>query len=443
MQGAARVLIVGDQTTEGLQKTLHTFGFETYSGSIHESAAEVSGQRRPDIVILNMESDEARTNPRAFLALARTLKESALSSRMRVLMVGGDGNLPLEGIEADIDDLLLGPIKIHQVCHRVQSLVRLNTMHEELVRRLNTSAKYGVDAPPPVLPPRKLENANILFMGNAEGYSSIENALYKRATLIGALTFSTAADYINRMDFDTILIDVGSQPEQYLEFTRDLRRNSKFFNLPVLMLFDEGSIGDPSIAYEAGVTDVIEKPLCQDELQIRIVSLIREERFRRSLRQIYHEAKHFATNDALTGLYSRGFLFEHLSNLIADAKRTSQTFAVGAFEIRNMQQINEIIGYASGDRLIRQVGEVIGMIVRGEDLAIRYAGHKFMVVLPDTPASQGTLALKRVSGVIHHTEFAIQGHNHPVTVVLNTGLTGYKQDDTPESIIDRVWRTAT
>ncbi len=444
MQGAARVLLVGEGAgkKEELVSALHTSGFETYAGNITESAAEVTGERRPDVVILNMESTEAKENPEAFIHLARRLKESALSSRMRVLMVGGSHEMSLEGVDKDIDDLLLGPIKTVQICHRVQSLIRLNTMHEELVRRLNTSAKYGVDAPPPVLPPTQLDNANILFMGNAQGYGIIENALYKKATLISALTFTTAMDYLNRSEFDTILIDVGDQPAQYLDFTRDLRRNSRFYNLPVLMLTDPGCLVDPTIAYEAGVTDFMEKPVSQDELQVRTTALVKEQRFRTSLRQIYRESRHFATNDSLTGLYSRGFLLEHLANVLEDAKRTSQTFAIAAIEITNMREINEILGYASGDRLIRQVGELVGLLVRGEDLASRFSGHGFMVILPDTKADDAAQAIRRITGVVHHTEFAIQGHHHPISVSLDTGIIGYKKGETAENIIDRAWTEA-
>lgn len=444
MASAARVLIIGEQekSQDSLSTALHTKGFETHVGSISESASEVAGSRRPDIVVLNMNSQEAKANPKAFLTLARSLKQTALSSRMRVLMVGGTHEIILEGAENDLDDLLLGPIKSQQVCHRINSLIRLNTMHEELVRRLNTSAKYGVDAPTPTFQPQQDDNANVLFMGDAQGFAPIESVLYKHTTLIGALTFNTAIDYLNREEFDTILIDAGSEPDQYLEFARDLRRNSYFFNLPILMLVDKKVMPDPTKAYELGVTDVIEKPVSQHELYLRAMSLIREQRFRNSLREIYKEAKHFATNDALTGLYSRGFMLEHLSNIIQDVQKTSQTFSVAAIQVKNMQQINEILGYASGDRLIRQIGELIGLLVRGEDLACRYSGQRFIVILPDTPASMAMNALKRISGVVHCTEFAIQGHHHPVSVALNTGITGYVEDDTPESVIERVWRTA-
>ncbi|MEM7621063.1 MAG: diguanylate cyclase [Pseudomonadota bacterium] len=443
MSSAARILIIGEQKDKenDLSTALHTKGFETYTGSITESAAEVSGKRRPDIVVLNMDSDEAQSNPKAFLALARTLKHSSLSSRMRVLMVGTNATDNLEGVEKNLDDLLLGPIKTLQVCHRINSLIRLNTMHEELVRRLNTSAKYGVDAPPPILVPQTIDDAKILFMGDAKGYASIENALYKTTTLIGALTFNTAIDYLNRSSFDTILIDAGDKPENYMEFARDIRRNSQFFNLPILMLVNKDVLEDPTTAYDNGITDIIEKPVSQQELKLRAMSLIREHRFRTSLRQIYKTSKHFATNDALTGLYTRGFMYEHLSDMIQDIQKSSQTFSLAAIRIKNMKQINEVLGYASGDRLIRQIGELISLLVRGEDLACRYSSRRFVIILPDTSAKMTTNALKRIIGVVHHTEFAIQGYNHPVSVALDTGITGYQDGDTPDSIIERTWRT--
>ncbi|MGI9387616.1 MAG: diguanylate cyclase, partial [Methyloligellaceae bacterium] len=387
MTSAARVLIVGDSKTaqDDIAGALHQKGFESYTGDITQSAAELTGRRRPDIVILNMDSSEAQNNPRAFLALAQTLKESALASRMRIMLVGGERELSLNGEASAIDDLLLGPVQSTQICHRIKSLVRLNTMHEELVRRLNTSAKYGVDAPEPVAPPRQIDNAKVLFLGDAASFGLAENAIAKKATLVGALTFTTAMDYLAREQFDMILMDVGGNPESGLTFVEELRRNSRMFNMPVLMLAEDRAIDSPKQAYESGVTDILLKPVAATELQMRAYTLIREQRFRGTLRHVYTAAKHFATNDSLTGLYNRGFLLEHLAQIIADTERTSQTFSLATFSIKNIEEINALMGYAGGDRVIRQIGEVIGYLVRGEDLATRYAGHKFVIVLPDTP----------------------------------------------------------
>lgn len=444
MTGAARVLIVGDSKTaqDDIAGALHEKGFESYTGDITQSAAELTGRRRPDIVVLNMESSEAQHNPRAFLALAQTLKDSTLASRMRIMLVGGDRELSLNGEASAIDDLLLGPVQSAQICHRIKSLVRLNTMHEELIRRLNTSAKYGVDAPEPVTPPGNIENAKVLFLGDAASFGLAENAISKKATVVGALTFTTAMDYLARDRFDMILLDAGGNPSACLGFVEELRRNSRMFNMPVLMIAEDGALDSLKQAYESGVTDILIKPVAPPELEMRTFTLIRELRFRDSLRHVYAAAKHFATNDALTGLYNRGFLLEHLAQIIADTDRTSQTFSLASFSIKNIEEINALMGYAGGDRVIRQIGEVIGYLVRGEDLATRYSGHKFVIVLPDTPPEAATNAVNRIANVIRFTEFAIDGHYAPVEVSLNTGIAGYEFGDTPARLIERTWAAA-
>lgn len=441
MQGPARVLIVGreDGTDKEIAQALRANGFESSIGDISQSAIELSGQRRPDVVILNMQSAEALEKPQAFLALAKTLKSSMLSSHLRIMMAGATSDLKLDDIVCHIDDLLIGEINPEQLCHRLRSLVRLNTMHEELIRRQETSARYGQDAPPQITPPSEIANATVLVVGEAQDFGAIERALAKQATLVGALTTTTAHDYLGREAFDAVVITAGGDITLYLDFVREIRGNSRQYNLPVVLLADKDTLQENKDVYESGITDTIAKPYSLDELRIRIDTLVRESRFRDSLRHIYAQAKHFATSDALTGLYNRGFLLEHLSSVIDDSSRTSQSFSIAGLAIANMREINSMLGYAGGDRVIRQVGETIGLLIRGEDLAARYSGSKFAVLLPDTQAELAAHALLRINGVVGHTEFSVEGHHHPISVSLSTRIVGYEAGDTPDSLIERSW----
>lgn len=439
MQGPARVLIVGNDSgnSKKLASSLNENGFECTIGDIAQSAAELCGQRRPDIVLLNMQSKAAVEAPETFLALAKTLKASALSSRMRILLVGVDKKLELKDAIADIDDMLVGPVNPKQVVHRVRSLVRLNTMHEELVRRLNTSAKYGFDAPAAVAPPRNVDNATVLVLGDPTQFAMIEHSLSKQATLVGALSEATALEYLSRRNFDSVLINSSGPIDPYVPFVKDVRGQSRLFNLPLLVLAPKADLAECEDIYETGITDALAKPYSCDELRVRVNILVRESRFRDSLKQIYQEAKHLATSDALTGLYSRGFLLEHLATMANDADRTSQSFSVASMSIANIGEINAELGHAGGDRIIRQVGEVIGMLIRGEDLAARYSGSKFMIALPDTPVDRAQCAIQRITGVIAHTEFAVEDHYAPVKVELDTTLAGFEHGDTAESLVAR------
>lgn len=441
MQGPARVLIVGreDGSEKNLINALRGCGFESAIGDLAQAARELSGHRLPDIVILNMRSPEARENPRAFLALAETLKQSTLSSRMRVMLIAEQSDLALEGAAKHIDDLLIGDMNTAQVCNRIRSLIRLNTMHEELVRRLGTSAKYGLDAPPPITPPGNIDDATILVVGDAADFATIENTLATSATLIGALTLATALDYLTRRSFDAVVVNADEDAEPYLEFVRDLRRNSRFYNMPVVLLAEPAALEEADGLYEAGVTDAIAKPFSDREIRMRVDTLVRETRFRDSLKGIYNDAKHFATCDSLTGLYNRGFLLEHLAAVINDTVRTSQSVSLAGISIANMPQLNSMLGYAGGDRVIRQVGELVALLIRGEDLACRYSGTKFAILLPDTSVDNAVRALGRISGVIANTEFAVEEHFHPISVALNTGIASYQDGDNPENLIARSW----
>jgi len=439
MQGLARILIVGKDADNDkkLAETLKKGDFECSIGDISQSAAELCGSRRPDVVILNMQSAPARKDPETFLALAKTLKSSTLSIHMRIMLVGTDSKLELNTSAADIDDLLIGPVNPAQICHRLSSLVRLNTMHEELVRRMNTSAKYGIDAPPAIIQPGNIDNATVMVLGDPTQFAMIELSLAKQATLVGAMSNETALDYLARRDFDAVIINAVSDIEPYVSFVNDVRRKSRLFNLPILMLAGRDELANYDQIYNSGITDVIAKPYSSEELKLRVNLLVRESRFRDSLKEIYQKAKHLATSDSLTGLYSRGFLLEHVSAMVTDANRTSQGFSLAELSIGNIQAINSELGYAAGDRIIRQIGEVIGYLIRGEDLAARYSGSKFIIALPDTRVEQARYAIQRINGVIAHTEFVVDGHYAPVMVTLNTTLAGFQLGDTAESLIER------
>ncbi len=441
MQGSARILIVGreDGDDKKLAQALRAGGYESSIGDITQGAEEISGKRRPDIVVLNMRSAEARRAPRAYLAFAEALKQSALSSRMRIMLVGADADIAMEDSARHIDDLLIGEINEVQLCHRIRSLIRLNTMHEELVRRLGTSAKYGHDAPPAIDPPCDIDNATVLVLGDASDFGIIETSLSKQATLIGALTSATALDYLTRRSFDAVIINTGRDAAAYAEFVNDIRRQSRLFNLPIVLLTDAAAMEDILALYETGITDAIAKPFSQEEIQIRLQTLVRESRFRDTLKRIYAQAKHFATSDALTGLYNRGFLLEHLSAVISDARRTSQSVSLAGLSIANMEQINSMLGYAGGDRLIRQVGEAIGLLIRGEDLACRYSGCRFAIMLPDTSVENAVHAVHRINGVVANTEFGVDGHYHPIAVDLDITIAGLETGDTADSLIKRCW----
>jgi two-component system cell cycle response regulator PopA len=445
MPSTARVLIVGEASGGGnpaLPETLRKHGFASRSVDLASGLQACCQEDRPDVVVLDLLAAHAEQHFDKFIAFARHLKTESALTNIPVVAIGEEARCDEAKVteirNAQVDEIILGPFNEHQICGRLGALVRLNTMHEELVRRLNTSAKYGVDAPVITAPPRSVDDATVLVVGATESYPVIENTLARHATLIGALTPETALDYLTRRRFDTVIIDLDGDPQPYMELCRAVRRNSRLFNLPIVLMADPRDLNGSDMAECEGVTDIVLKPVRPRELESRIVSLISELRFRDSLRAIYKEARHMATSDGLTGLYSRGFLLEHLRSMIDDARARAGKFSLAFLDISNIEAINSEFGYVVGDRIIRQVGEMMGFLVRGEDLTARYSGGRFCVILPDTSLEPARVAVKRISGVVKCTELTTPEIDRPVKVDLICSICEFEDDAEPQQMIERV-----
>ncbi|MGI9415698.1 MAG: diguanylate cyclase, partial [Hyphomicrobiales bacterium] len=426
----------------GISEVLRGQGFISVESSLDAGTAACTGVDRPDIVVLDLLNRRETESTERFVAFARTLKHDQTLSSLPVIAVGDEASCSAQASEdirnAPVDDLIVGPVNSRQICGRVTALVRLSTMHEELVRRLNTSAKYGVDAPPIAAPPKQVADATVLVIGATESFPVIEQCLSPHAALVGALSPSTALDYMARRQFDTVIVDLDGDPKPYLEFCDVVRRNSRMYNIPIVLLAPAETVRDPAVEASDGVTDVMAKPVRPRELETRIVSLIKEMRFRDSLRSVYKEARHMATSDGLTGLYSRGFLLEHLRAMIKDARARADVFSLAFLEIANIAQINKEFGYVVGDRIIRQVGEIMGYLVRGEDLTARYSGARFCIILPDTTLEAAQIALKRIAGVVKHTALTAPDIERPITADLICSVGEIENDSGPEAMIERM-----
>jgi len=440
----ARILVIANQETTRhmLARNLEQNGYQADSADVLVAETMCISEKRSDLVLIDLRGEEHDCDITPHLRLADRLKSKRGGSPLPIIIIGGFSDKIAMHVHAArdvgrIDDAILEPIDDLQIFGRINSLVRLNTMREELVRRLDTTSKYGVDAPDFIHPPQQIDDATILVLGAHTSFQVIENALAKHATLVGALTPGTALDYMLRRDFDAVLIDVEGSEHPYLEFCRDARRNSQLYNTPIVMIADAGAMSNPSRAFDVGVTDILPKPVRVDELQARILSLIKEMRFRDALRTIYSKARHLATSDGLTGLYSRGFLFAHMQTQIENAHNTGKPLTVAFFNITNIHEINTRHGYAVGDRIIRQVGDVMGMLVRGEDLTARYSGAQFCVLLPDTLPEAAGIAVKRIAGVVNYTEFSVQDVHEPIRIELGHAVAGYREGDSAEELVAR------
>ncbi len=117
-----------------------------------------------------------------------------------------------------------------------------------------------------------------------------------------------------------------------------------------------------------------------------------------------------ATIDALTGLPNRRLLDEALGRACAEALRTGAPLGVLMIDIDQFKQHNDTYGHQSGDTVLRHVGEALRDHVRGMDVAARFGGEEFCVVMPGADLATAAAAGERLRAAI--AQMALE---HPVT----------------------------
>jgi diguanylate cyclase (GGDEF)-like protein len=146
----------------------------------------------------------------------------------------------------------------------------------------------------------------------------------------------------------------------------------------------------------------------------------------REQRRTRDVAVRLSLHDALTRLYNRSYLFAVLAREIARAGRTERRFSVLMLDLDMLKPMNDRHGHHFGDRLLREVAEVIRGGVRLIDSAARYGGDEFAVVLPETePAGALVVAEKLRRGI---AAIRIPAGSESVRTTASIGIVGFPDD---------------
>lgn len=230
-------------------------------------------------------------------------------------------------------------------------------------------------------------------------------------------TAGTSAQALNEPieTFDLILCDYNLPDATGIELLQAIRHRC---NTPVILVTGE-NVGQIAIeAIQKGATDYVVKlgdylftiPLIVEK-NLTVAKVMREnDLLRRELERALTDVRdknaqlevslkrveELAATDPLTGLYNRRHFSRVIEQLFAEAQRYNKDLSCVMIDLDGYKQLNDTFGHQVGDQLLVTAGKVIAANMRRMDVAARYGGDEFVLLLPHAGAEEATQVVQRI-----------------------------------------------
>ena len=151
----------------------------------------------------------------------------------------------------------------------------------------------------------------------------------------------------------------------------------------------------------------------------------------KELEKINIELKHMIMKDSMTDLLNHKSSMLRLKDEIDQARRTASPLSVAMLDLDNFKMINDTYGHQIGDEILVQVANIIKTSCRKSDIAGRYGGEEFIIIMPDTDSNEATSLLNRIQKQMIETVYG-----DGIRVTFSCGISQWN-GDTLHSILKK------
>ena len=125
-----------------------------------------------------------------------------------------------------------------------------------------------------------------------------------------------------------------------------------------------------------------------------------------------------ARTDELTGLANRRGFKEYVGESEQRREKSKGSFAVIIGDLDNFKQVNDEYGHKVGDFVLQEIGHILKVLVRSEDLVVRWGGEEFLILMADTDLQGATILAEKIRKKIASSSVAFDGGQIVVTMSL-------------------------
>jgi two-component system cell cycle response regulator len=418
----ARVLIVDDvpANVKLLEARLSAEYFDVTTAYNGAEALAVCERAECDIVLLDVMMPDLDG-----FEVCRKLKSNPLTHHIPVVMVTAldQPSDRVRGLEAGADDFLTKPVADVALISRVRSLARLKMVTDELRMRAVTSREIGIQSPEREAVAETGRNGHVLIVDDRQSsYERIVATLSAEHTVDVEANPGDALFRVAEGNYDLVIVSLGLQNFDGLRLCSQIRSLERTRNVPILAVAETDNNARLVRGLEIGVNDYLLRPIDKNEMLARVRTQIKKKRYTERLRDNVQMSIELAITDGLTGLFNRRYMETHLGTLVEQAAARGKPISVLVLDIDYFKAINDGHGHDAGDDVLREFALRIRKAIRNIDLACRYGGEEFVVVMPETDMAVATMVAERLRRRIASEPFAIRQGERNLEVTISIGI---------------------
>src|SRR6202795_4294422 len=435
---SARILVVDavPANVKLLEARLSAEYFDVLTASSGTEALAICARAECDIILLDVMMPDMDG-----FEVCRRLKSNPATHFIPVMMITALDSPAdrVRGLEAGADDFLTKPVSDIVLIARVRSLTRLKMMTDELRMRAITSLEIGVQAPERSAVADTGKGGRILLVDDRpSSYETLAPVLSTEHSVDVEINPAEALFHAAEGNYDLLIVSLGLDNFDGLRLCSQARSLERTRHVPILAIADADNNMRLLRGLEIGVNDYLLRPVDKNELLARTRTQIRKRRYTDHLRDNVQNSIEMAITDALTGLHNRRYMESHLGTLAEQAAVRGRPLSILILDIDFFKSINDTHGHSAGDEVLKEFSRRLKKAVRGIDLACRYGGEEFVVVMPDTDIAMATVVAERLRRRIAAEPFAINQNSRTVQATISIGIAAMQScEDEAAEIVRR------